>query len=419
MDFHPRHGTVIPLTTQEYKRLLTKWYPQGNVMSRPSNKHVRMNNTVVNDNNVELSVIPGTDLTKLDPQFSHPKEFVVKPVGPQNFTQGPVRYEIKMDKSTVQVEVRAVPYANPVLPGYFADPDIMFSEKEKKFYLYPTSDGYTNWSGAHFKAFSSTDLIHWRDEGTILDLKRDVPWGQRNAWAPTIVERKMNNDYRYYYYYTAAQKIGVATSGSPVGPFVDSGKPLIETKPPGVNGGQEIDPAVFHDPISGKYFLYWGNGYMAAVVLNDDMISFHPDSVQVITPDTTFREGSYVIFRNGLYYFFWSEDDTRSPNYKVRYGTSASPLGPIQIPEGNIVIQRSDVRGIHATGHNSILKIPGRDEWYIVYHRFTYPRGNEMGESAGYHREVCIDRLNFSKDGKIMEVVPTKEGISSVQVQQD
>jgi hypothetical protein len=148
------------------------------------------------------------------------------------------------------------------------------------------------------------------------------------------------------------------------------------------------------------------------------MVSFNIDSVRIITPDATFREGTYVVFRNGVYYFFWSEDDTRSPNYKVRYGTSDNPLGPIRIPENNIVIRRNDAKKIQGTGHNSILKIPGKDEWYIVYHRFSYPRGKDMGRSAGYHREVCIDRLIFTEDGKIEEVIPTLEGIPSVTVQQ-
>jgi hypothetical protein len=43
---------------------------------------------------------------------------------------------------------------NPVLTGYYADPSILFSEKYQKFYMYPTSDGYTNWSGTSFKTFS-------------------------------------------------------------------------------------------------------------------------------------------------------------------------------------------------------------------------------------------------------------------------
>ena len=68
-------------------------------------------------------------------------------------------------------------------------------------------------------------------------------------------------------------------------------------------------------------------------------------------------------------YFLWSEDDTRSENYKVRWGTSDSPLGPIRVPANNIVIAKDPSAGIFATGHNSVIQIPGKDEWYIVYHR--------------------------------------------------
>src|SRR5690606_22471201 len=128
--------------------------------------------------------------------------------------------------------------------------------------------------------------------------------------------------YRYFYYFTAAQKIGVAVADDPAGPYVDSGQALVASRPEGVRGGQEIDPEVFTDPQTGKSYLYWGNGYLAVAELNPDMISLKPGTTQVITPDRTFREGATVFFRNGLYYILWSEDDTRSENYRVRYATA-------------------------------------------------------------------------------------------------
>lgn len=85
------------------------------------------------------------------------------------------------------------------------------------------------------------------------------------------------------------------------------------------------------------------------------------------------------------------EDDTRSMHYKVKYGTSGSTARKITIPDNNIVIAKDTAAGIFATGHNSIIQIPGKDEWYIVYHRFNYPNGFTMGEAAGYNREVFID----------------------------
>ena len=334
MDFHPRHGSVLPITNSELKRLFNKW-------GKPA----------------------------------------------------------KMEDVTD---------SNPVLEGYYADPDILYSNKTGKYYLYPTSDGFMNWGGYYFKAFSSNNLKDWKDEGVILDLKKDVEWADRNAWAPDIIEKKIGKDkYKYYYYFTAAQKVGVAVADDPTGPFVDSGKALVASKPEGVRGGQEIDPNAFYDPVSKKDYLYWGNGYLAVAEFKKDMVSIKPKSVKVITPDRTFREGVYVVYRKGTYYFLWSENDTRSEDYRVRYGTSKSPLGPIEIPANNLILEKDPSKGIYGTGHNSVLQIPGTDEWRIVYHRFNRPNGIKMGEAAGYHREVSIDKLEFNEDGSIKKVIPT------------
>ncbi len=331
MDFHPRHGSIIPVTTRELKALTQKWgLPEG----------------------------------------------------------------IKLSERV-----------NPVLEGFYADPDVLYSEKNKKYYIYPTSDGFDGWSGYYFKTFSSTDLKNWKDEGVILDLKKDVSWADRNAWAPCIIEKKVKGKYKYYYYFTAAQKIGVAVSDEPTGPFVDSGKPLIDFRPEGVKGGQEIDPDVFMDPKTGKSYLYWGNGYLAVAELNEDMISIKKNTIKLMTPDNTFREGVYVFYRNGLYYFLWSEDDTRSENYRVRYATSTSPTGPLNIPKDNLILQKDPSLGIYGTGHNSVLQIPNKDEWYVVYHRFSKPIGITMGDAAGFHREIAIDRLEFYDDGSIKPVI--------------
>jgi hypothetical protein len=99
----------------------------------------------------------------------------------------------------------------------------------------------------------------------------------------------------------------------------------------------------------------------------------------------------------------------------VRYGTSDTPLGKITVPANNSVIAKNPALGIYGTGHNSVIQVPGRDEWYIVYHRFTYPQGITM-RGPGYHREVCIDKLEFNADGSIKPVKPTHAGIQPVRV---
>ncbi|RYD76465.1 MAG: beta-xylosidase, partial [Sphingobacteriales bacterium] len=144
-------------------------------------------------------------------------------------------------------------------------------------------------------------------------------------------------------------------------------------------------------------------------------VSIDTNSIKVITPNKDFREGTEVFYRKGKYYFLWSEDDTRSENYRVRYATSDSPTGKIYVAENNLILSKDAENGIYGTGHNSIIQIPGKDEWYIVYHRFTRPKGIAMGNAAGYNREVCIDKLEFDADGNIKKVIPTLTGIKPVK----
>lgn len=417
MNFHPRHGTVMPITAKELARLESKWGNVKDILSSSDAKAVKKNNIKVDAimKMVHLPVKMGANLSSFRPDFTTFAGVSVEPKTAQDFTKGAVKYSASIEGKPTEIwSVTASVANNPVLDGFYADPDILYSEKTSKFYIYPTSDGFDGWSGTYFKTFSSPDLVNWTDEGIILDLEKDVTWANKNAWAPCIIEKKMDKEYKYYFYFTAGQKIGVAVGNKPEGPFVDSGKPLVDTLPNGVSGGQQIDPDVFTDPQTGKNYLYWGNGYMACAELNEDMISIKPESVKVMTPNDTFREGTTVFFRNGKYYFLWSEDDTRSENYRVRYGTSDAPFGKINIPENNLVIAKNKEAGIYATGHNSIIQIPGKDEWYIVYHRFNYPNGITMGDAAGFNREVCIDKMEFDKEGRIVPIKPTHEGIEPI-----
>ena len=418
MDFHPRHGTVLPITAAEEARLAARWLSPAAVLLSARNPALRQQNTVVDSvaGKVAFLAKPGTNLKAFDPQFAAFGGVVVQPAGPQDFTKGPVRYTVRGTSAAQPYAVSITETHNPALGGYFADPAIIYAEKTGKFYLYPTSDGFTDWSGTYFKTFSSPDLVNWKDEGVILDLPKDVKWAQKSAWAPCMLEQKTAAGYRYAYYFCAGAKIGVALGDSPTGPFTDTGRPLLDKLPEGVKGGQQIDPAVFRDPKTGKNYLYWGNGYLAGAELNDDLVSLKPGTTRVLTPDATFREGAHVLFRNGTYYIMWSENDTRDADYRVRYGTATSPLGPITVPANNLVISKNVAAGIFGTGHNSTIQVPGRDEWYLVYHRFTYPKGITMGSAAGFNREVCIDKLEFNADGSIRPVVPTHAGIPPVRV---
>jgi GH43 family beta-xylosidase len=419
MNFHPRHGTIIPITAAEAARLTGQWANTDDAILSPRAKQVKKINIFLDSasKKLYLPVASGTNLKAFNPVFTAFPGITVSPNTAQNFTKGAVKYTVNIKgKKRQAYEVIAQENHNPVIEGYYADPEILYAEKTGKFYLYPTSDGFDNWSGNYFKVFSSANLVNWKDDGVILDLPKDVSWAKKNAWAPCIIEKKINGNYKYFYYFAAGQKIGVATSNDPTGPFVDSGKPLLDSLPAGVKGGQQIDADVFCDPKTGKNYLYWGNSYMAGAELNDDMISLKPGTTKILTPNKYYNEGSYVIYRKGIYYFMWSQNDTRSPDYTVHYGTSDSPLGIISIPQNNTVIAKNGKAGIYGTGHNSVIQLPGKDEWYIVYHRFNYPNGIKMGDAAGYNREVCIDKLEFNADGSIKEVIPTHKGIKAINL---
>ncbi len=402
----PRHGTVLPVTQKEYDRLLAA-YPSAPTSMVDATAKGQKGYAIVSEDSskVVLPVQTDTDLSHLAPKIAVGEGASVSPrSGTRRDFRRPQTYTVTAADGTARGwTIEAVRTGSPVLPGLNADPDVHYLNGE--YWIYPTTDGFNGWSGTRFTAYSSKDLVHWKDHGVILDLGADVSWAEKYAWAPAIAER----DGKYYFYFCAEQQIGVAVADSPAGPFKDAlGKPLVAKG--GALRGQMIDPAVFTDD-DGTSYLYWGNGHGYVVPLNDDMTSYDPAKIKDITPDD-FREGSFVIKRHGTYYFMWSEDDTRSEDYHVAYATGPSPLGP-WTKKGTILSKRPEY-GILATGHHSVVNVPGTDDWYIVYHRFALNGPGRPG-GDGMHRETTVDRLEFAADGTIKPVVPTLQGIRPVR----
>ncbi|RYY10165.1 MAG: hypothetical protein EOO04_37300 [Chitinophagaceae bacterium] len=273
-----------------------------------------------------------------------------------------------------------------ILTGLYADPHI--AQIGKKFYIYPTTDGSTGWNSIAFSAWSSSDLQYWTNEGEVLNVARDISWAKTKAWAPAIAVK--NN--KYYFYFSVDGNIGVAVGDQPQGPFKDAlGKPLVAK---GQLPGQMIDPMVFNDD-DGRSYLYFGQGNCNVVRLNDDMISYDSAAVKSFRP-VGYNEGAFMIKRQGKYYLMWSENDTRDPRYCVAYATGDNPLGPFTKASGPPILKAKGV--VRAAGHHSVIQIPGKDEWYIAYHRFKIPGGN------GYNRETCLSPLRFDETGNILPV---------------
>ena len=294
---------------------------------------------------------------------------------------------------------------NPILPGWYADPEAHVLAGE--YWVYPTTSAPYD-EQTYMDAFSSADLVTWTRHPRILALE-DVAWGTRALWAPSVVEK----DGWYYLFFSANDiqsdeetgGIGVARSRSPDGPFQDYlGEPLIGRFH---NGAQPIDPFVFQDADGSWYITYGGWRHCNIAKLNEDFTGFVPfedgATFREITPEG-YVEGSFMVLKEGRYYFMWSEGGWTGPDYAVAYAVASSPAGPFQ-RIGRILQQDPEVAT--GAGHHSVVHAQGADTWYIVYHR------RPLGETDRNHRVVCIDELRFTPDGRIEPVRITREGVEA------
>jgi beta-xylosidase len=294
---------------------------------------------------------------------------------------------------------------NPIIQGWYADPE--GAVLNKQYWVYPTySDKYEK--QVFFDAFSSPDLVNWTRHSTILDTQR-VKWAHRAMWAPAIVAK----DKKYFLFFSANDMheneeggIGVAVADKPGGPFKDYlGKPLInEIK----NGAQPIDQFVFKDKDGQYYIIYGGWKHCNIARLKSDFTGLlpFPDGTiyKEITPEN-YVEGPFMFIKDGRYYFMWSEGGWGGPDYSVAYAMADSPLGPFK-RVGKILQQ--DPAVATGAGHHSVIAVPEKNKWFIVYHR------RPLGETAANHRVVCIDEMHFDAGGQIIPVKITHEGVHAL-----
>ena len=109
--------------------------------------------------------------------------------------------------------------------------------------------------------------------------------------------------------------------------------------------------------------------------------------------------------KDGIYYFSYVGKDGQ-----LKYATSKSPLGPFTYQ--GVILKRMN----SGTSHHSIVK--WKDQWYLFYHSSElYYQNNpsvkrkfgwgHKGSPHPYRRSICFDKLEYDKNGKIIEVIPT------------
>jgi beta-xylosidase len=339
-------------------------------------------------------------------------------------------------------------YQNP-LRVTFGDPYVLHTKG--KYYMYGTGGGAKN----GFAAYSSTDLINWKDEGQVFYASNRNGWSDSTAawngayWAPEVYEYKG----KFYMFYSAQWKqnpnkelenfrIGAAVADSPTGPFIDlTNKPVFDP------GYPVIDANVLFDE-SGKIYLYYSrccykhavesevatwakqkgwfdtieeswvygvelktdfSGVIGEPVLqlrppvkmNDKQADWESRSVTSKEVNRRWTEGSVIFKKGETYYMMYSANFFGGKNYAVGYATSKSPLGPFTKAANNPVLQKNTEKGgvVTGTGHNSVTYSPDGKEMLCVYHARTLATGED--------RVVFIDRMKILKDGTLVVEGPT------------
>lgn len=298
----------------------------------------------------------------------------------------------------------ALTIQNPLPIQHIGDPFVLRTP-EGQYFCYATSavDG--------FKAWSSTDLIHWQELGYVYQRKSNS-WGIGDFWAPEVVHHAG----RYIMHYTArwgknlSLRIGVAVSNHPAGPFVDLfNQPMFDF------GYAAIDGHIFLDEDNRKYMYFSRdcsenvvNGchesHLYVVELNHDLFSLKGQPIFLTRPEQEWEirsgdewrwnEGPFMLKHAGKYYLMYSANFYASRDYSVSYAVSTSPLGPF-VKAGNNPILYSKAPEISGPGHNSVTVSPDGTELLIVYHIHTDSK-NPSGD-----RQVCLDRMGFHPDGAL------------------
>ena len=259
-------------------------------------------------------------------------------------------------------------------------------------YLYTThdEDGAEGFVMRDWLLYTSTDMVNWCDHGAVASL-RDFKWyeGNNGAWAEQVIER---GGKWYMYCPIHGHGIGVLVADSPFGPFRDPlGKPLVWQK----EHWYDIDPTVWIDD-DGQAYLYWGNPYAYYVRLNEDMISYEGDIVQ-LPKIKDYQEGPWLWSRKneqGQKCWYLAFASTCCPE-GIGYAMSTSPTGPWEY-KGHIMDHTVSTRG----NHPGIIDFKGHSYCFGLNYDIFRLQTSRHAEQ----RCVSAAEMHYNADGTIQQL---------------
>lgn len=326
--------------------------------------------------------------------------------------------------------------ANPYLPIWEHVPDgeprVFNYNGEERVYVYGSHDTETDrFCGKDYVVWSapSDDLTDWRYDGVCFN----SPNGSI-LYAPDVVEK--NGTYYMYAALDEGEKIVVAKSDKPMGPFENP----VETE-------LGFDPAILVDD-DGRVYAYWGFTRSFCAELEEDMATIkegtmvvdmigHCDGRKWGNNDTLARDNEFSFFEassirkfNDKYIFIYSKkinySDSKNGLYEnmnsfLDYCFSDSPTGGFK--HGGTVSDNAGDKILMPSGdmdrayekcnnHGSIIEIKG--QWYVFYHRRT-------GQTS-YARQAMLEPIDIAmdKNGNVyMGRVEYKDGepISAIEAE--
>ncbi len=309
----------------------------------------------------------------------------------------------------------SIAYQNPVWPGYFADPFVL--RVGETYYAYGT--GPKSPDGLEFPLLRSTDLVHWNSLGGAL--KPLVNPVANNYWAPEVIAK----DGRFYLYYSAStsnsdadQRLRVAISDNPEGPFADSGQLIMPSL------GFSIDAHPFVDPRDAQPYLFFASDYekeeptgtgIGVVALTDDMMYAASEVRTVVRASMPWQiyernrdykgriwptwncvEGPFVVHHEGQYYCFYSGGAWYGADYGVEVAVADHPMGPWRddrAARGPTVLKGIPEKVI-GPGHCSLVFGPDDKTLFMVYHAWDVQRTK---------RRMCIDPIVWKSNGPVVD----------------